>query len=120
MPAIIAPADYATWFGEEPAEKDGLLALLKPLPAELMRAYPVDRRVGNLKNEDAGLIEPLVLKAGGDDTTAHRPPRFARFTISQADATQIWFSDWLIDPAGPEQALDRLPANTDLPDGSSS
>jgi hypothetical protein len=26
-----------------------------------MRAYPVDRRVGDPKNEDAGLIAPLRL-----------------------------------------------------------
>jgi putative SOS response-associated peptidase YedK len=61
MPAIIGPADYGTWLGEEPAEKDELLALLKPFPAERMRAFPVDRRVGDPKNEDAGLIEPLRL-----------------------------------------------------------
>jgi putative SOS response-associated peptidase YedK len=59
MPAIIGPADYAA--GEEPAETDELLALLKPFPAERMRAFPVDRRVGDPKNEDAGLIEPLGL-----------------------------------------------------------
>ena len=61
MPAIIGPADYAPWPGEEPVEKDELLALLNPFSAERMRAYPVDRRVGNPKNEDAGLIAPLRL-----------------------------------------------------------
>jgi putative SOS response-associated peptidase YedK len=61
MPAIIGPADYGTWLGEEPAEKDELMALLKPFPAKRMRAFPVDRRVGDPKNEDAGLIEPLRL-----------------------------------------------------------
>jgi hypothetical protein len=28
---------------------------------QLLRAFPVDRRVGDPKNEDAGLIEPLRL-----------------------------------------------------------
>jgi putative SOS response-associated peptidase YedK len=46
---------------QEPAEKHELLALLKPFPAECMRAFPVDRRVGDPRNEDAGLIEPLRL-----------------------------------------------------------
>jgi putative SOS response-associated peptidase YedK len=41
--------------------KDDLRALLKPFPAARMRAFPVDRRVGDPKNEDAGLIEPLRL-----------------------------------------------------------
>jgi hypothetical protein len=35
--------------------------MIKPFPAERMRAFPVDRRVGDPKNEDAGLIEPLRL-----------------------------------------------------------
>jgi hypothetical protein len=34
---------------------DELLALFKPFPAEHMRAVPVDWRVGDRKNEDAGL-----------------------------------------------------------------
>jgi putative SOS response-associated peptidase YedK len=29
-----------------------------PFPAEEMRAYPVSSRVNNVKNDDAGLIEP--------------------------------------------------------------
>ena len=46
---------------EVPAEKDELLALLKPFPAECMRVFPVDRRVGDPRDADAGLIEPLRL-----------------------------------------------------------
>jgi hypothetical protein len=61
MPTIIGSANYATWLGEEPAEKDELLALIKSFPAERMRAFPVDRRVGDPRNEDAGLIDPLRL-----------------------------------------------------------
>jgi putative SOS response-associated peptidase YedK len=61
MPAIIGPTDYGMWLGEEPVPKDELLALLRPFPAERMRAYPMDRRVGNPKNDDASLIEPLGL-----------------------------------------------------------
>src|SRR5262249_14247200 len=38
-----------------------LLALLKPFPAARMRTFPIDRRVGDPKNADAGLIEPLRL-----------------------------------------------------------
>ncbi len=35
-------------------------ALLQPYPASLMAMYPVSKRVGNLKNDDPELIEPLV------------------------------------------------------------
>jgi putative SOS response-associated peptidase YedK len=33
--------------------------MLKPFPAKAMEAYPVSARVGNVKNTDAALIEPL-------------------------------------------------------------
>jgi putative SOS response-associated peptidase YedK len=36
---------------------DELVELLKPYPSELMEAYAVDRRVGNPKNNDKGLIK---------------------------------------------------------------
>jgi putative SOS response-associated peptidase YedK len=32
---------------------------LKPYPATAMEAYPVSTRVGNVKNTDATLFEPL-------------------------------------------------------------
>jgi putative SOS response-associated peptidase YedK len=33
---------------------------LKPYPADVMRAYEVDRRVGNVRNNDTALIEELA------------------------------------------------------------
>ena len=60
MPAILEPKDYARWLGEEPAEVPHLMAMLKPYPAEAMAAYPVRTRVGNVKNTDAALFEPLI------------------------------------------------------------
>jgi hypothetical protein len=47
------------WLVEELADMDAARAA-KPFLAERMRAYPVDRRVGNPKNDDAGLLEPVV------------------------------------------------------------
>jgi putative SOS response-associated peptidase YedK len=58
MPLMNAPDDCARWLGEEPVEPVRLLQLLKPYPAEAMMAFPVDARVGNVKNDDAALIEP--------------------------------------------------------------
>jgi putative SOS response-associated peptidase YedK len=59
MPVILEPANYGKWLGEEPTDPMRLLMMLKPYPAEAMTAYPIGQRVGNVKNDDAGLIEPL-------------------------------------------------------------
>lgn len=60
MPAILEPKDYGFWLGEKPAEPCQLMAMLKPYPAQTMEAYPVSSRVGNVKNTDAALFEPLA------------------------------------------------------------
>jgi putative SOS response-associated peptidase YedK len=39
------------------------MALLKPYPAEAMAACSVSTRVGNMKNTDADLFEPLAAEA---------------------------------------------------------
>ena len=39
----------------------GWLALLAPYPSEGMIAWPVSARVGSVKNNDRGLVEPIVL-----------------------------------------------------------
>jgi putative SOS response-associated peptidase YedK len=59
MPVILEPGTYARWLGEQSASADALRALLVPFPASAMEAYPVSARVGNVKNTDAALIEPL-------------------------------------------------------------
>lgn len=46
MPAIIAPEDYATWLGEQPAPLGELRALLRPFPAEHMTAAAVGSAPG--------------------------------------------------------------------------
>jgi putative SOS response-associated peptidase YedK len=60
MPAILDERDYPRWLGEEPADRDALLSLLKPCPPEAMEAYPVDAKVGNVKNDGAELMEPAT------------------------------------------------------------
>lgn len=59
MPVILAPESWPQWLGETAVEADALGALLRPYPAERMRAYAVSPRVGNVKNDDAGLVEPV-------------------------------------------------------------
>ncbi len=57
MSVIVAPADYAKWLGEEEADTVRLLQMLKPFSTNAMMAFPVDAKVGNVKNDDATLIE---------------------------------------------------------------
>jgi putative SOS response-associated peptidase YedK len=59
MPVILDPADYAAWLGEVPASSDELQALLQPYPAERMAAHMIGPEIGNLTNDNAGLIERL-------------------------------------------------------------
>jgi putative SOS response-associated peptidase YedK len=60
MPVVLKPEAWPLWLGEEPADPPQLNALLAPYPAEEMTAWPVSARVGNVKNNDPGLIEPLA------------------------------------------------------------
>lgn len=66
MPVILDAADHDTWLaGDAAAAK----ALLRPYPAERMQAFAVGRRVGNVRHDDASLIEPL-----GEAAEAGDPP----------------------------------------------
>jgi putative SOS response-associated peptidase YedK len=60
MPVILAPDAWPVWLGEAPADRHAVLALLKPYPAGRMRAYPVTPRVNSVRNDDAGLLEPMT------------------------------------------------------------
>jgi len=62
MPAILPEAAWARWLGEEPAEPDELRALFQPFPAQKLRIWPVDKRVGNVRNNDPSLIEPVAVE----------------------------------------------------------
>jgi putative SOS response-associated peptidase YedK len=61
MPVVLAPEAWAVWLGEEPADPSELKALLAPYPSEAMTSWPVSPRVGNVKNNDPSLIEPIAL-----------------------------------------------------------
>jgi putative SOS response-associated peptidase YedK len=60
MPAVLKPEAWSLWLGEEPADPDELKALLTPFPSEEMTCWPVSSRVGNVRNNDASLIEPIA------------------------------------------------------------
>ena len=48
------------WLGKQPADVPQLKALLAPYPSDEMICWPVSVRVGNVKNNDASLIEPIA------------------------------------------------------------
>ena len=48
------------WLGEESADILSLKALLAPFPSDEMTCWPVSARVGNVKNNDSSLIEPIA------------------------------------------------------------
>lgn len=59
MPVILGPEDWTAWLGDE--KRDEPAALLKPFPPERMTMWPVDKRVGNVKNNDPGLAERVSI-----------------------------------------------------------
>ncbi|WP_044559557.1 SOS response-associated peptidase [Azospirillum sp. B4] len=64
MPVILPAKSWSTWLGEQPATEPELLALLTPYPANGMRLWPVNGRVGKVGNDDAGLLDPIELGVG--------------------------------------------------------
>jgi putative SOS response-associated peptidase YedK len=59
MPAILGAEQWAAWLDEVPIADAA--ALLGPYPPESMSAWPVDRRVGNVRNDDPQLPAPIEL-----------------------------------------------------------
>jgi putative SOS response-associated peptidase YedK len=59
MPVVVEPEAWPLWLGEELADTSALKALLAPFPSDGMICWPVNARVGNVKNNDASLIEPI-------------------------------------------------------------
>lgn len=60
MPVILPEAAWGRWLGETPATQAELQALLVPCPSDDLVAWPVDKRVGNVRNDDPGLIAPVA------------------------------------------------------------
>ena len=58
---MLKPTKWPVWLGEDPAVTHQLTDLLAPYPSEEMMCWPVSARVGNVKNNDASLIEPVAV-----------------------------------------------------------
>jgi putative SOS response-associated peptidase YedK len=61
MPVVLGVETWSAWLREEPADPLHLKALLAPYPSTEMTCWPVSPRVGNVKNDDESLIEPVAL-----------------------------------------------------------
>ena len=59
MPVALKADTWPLWLGEEPAAPAQLKAMLVPYPSTEMTCWPVSPRVGNVKNNDPSLIEPI-------------------------------------------------------------
>jgi len=69
---ILEPADYLRWLGEEVTSSDELRALLRPYPAGPMLVYSIGQRIGNVKNDDTTLIEPIRADRDGRSRVRRR------------------------------------------------
>ena len=70
MPVILPIQDFDRWLDHANQSAEGLDSLLRPYPAEVMEAYPVDARVNHLRFEDPACL----LK----DPGVRKPPGFPR------------------------------------------
>ena len=61
MPVIIDQEHYAAWLDASAESFDALKSLLLPHPAELMDAIAVNKRVNDVKNNDAECVAPVVV-----------------------------------------------------------
>jgi hypothetical protein len=63
MPVILEREDWAVWLGET---EGNYPALLRPSAEGILRIWPVDKRVGNVRNDGPELLLPHI---------SHRKPR---------------------------------------------
>lgn len=61
MPVILGDADWPKWLGGAPTSDEELLAMLKECPDEWLKIWPVDKRVGNVRNKGPELAQLVAL-----------------------------------------------------------
>ena len=59
MPALVPPADFATWLDANETKFEKAVALLRPAPEDCLQAYEVSPRVNRVANDDAENIAPV-------------------------------------------------------------
>lgn len=63
MPVILTKENLNIWIDEGTSDKDLLMNLLTPFPADKMISYPVSKSVGNVKNVNPELIDEIPLNS---------------------------------------------------------
>lgn len=63
MPLILEPGVWERWLDPELHDVDELEGMIQVAPSGLLRHYPVDPKVGSVRNDDASCIEPVELGA---------------------------------------------------------
>jgi putative SOS response-associated peptidase YedK len=58
MPLIVARRDWQRWL-EPGSSQQPPVDLLRPFDADLMKAWRVDQRINNVKNNEPSLSEPV-------------------------------------------------------------
>jgi putative SOS response-associated peptidase YedK len=58
MPVILDPAAFDVWLNPENDDTGKLRSLLRAAPVGTVQHHPVSQRVGNVRNDDATLIDP--------------------------------------------------------------
>lgn len=59
MPAILTESQEQLWLSDDLSATE-LMELIEPYPCELMKAYRVSSKIGNVKYNSKDLIEPIV------------------------------------------------------------
>jgi putative SOS response-associated peptidase YedK len=59
MPVLVPPKRWAGWLGEIPTTEGELKAMLKPYPGATMAFWPVDGKVGNMRNDSPDMFAAL-------------------------------------------------------------
>jgi putative SOS response-associated peptidase YedK len=64
MPMILGRENWPSWLGEvDVTAAEELLSILRVFPIGMMDAYPVDRRVGNVRNNAPALFDEIAVAA---------------------------------------------------------
>lgn len=62
MPVIVPPDQYDVWLDPDVHDFDAIRDIIKPYNANLMRRYPVSRRLNNSKVDDAESASPVTFR----------------------------------------------------------
>ncbi len=62
MPVIVPPDKYGLWLDPDVNDFEAIRDILKPHDANVMRRYPVSRKLNDSKIDDAGSASPVTLE----------------------------------------------------------